>query len=434
MTSGTERPARLATAEIVSVGTEMTLGRNVDTNSAFLSRELALLGITTLAHATYPDDPDVFGAGLLAACRRADLVIVTGGLGPTRDDLTREVVARIAGGKPLVRDAAWLALLRERYARLGRAFPESNDRQADRPEGSEIVHNRLGSAPGFALEVGRALLVSLPGVPREMTSMWQEEVVPLLLRRGAGSSTGCLATRSLHLFGATESAVGEMIHDLMDIAKNPYATITVSAAVITIHLVARAENEAAARALLDPLDAEVAARAGPLLFGRDGETLPAGLFRLLGARGFRVALAESCTGGLATHLLSTVPGVSSALVAGAVTYANAAKALFAGVPAGLIEWKGAVSPEVARAMAEGIRRKTGADVGLASTGIAGPDGGTPDKPVGLVYLACASPLGATVVERHHVAGDRLFFQERAAKALLDLGRRVLSGLPTRTPG
>jgi nicotinamide-nucleotide amidase len=423
----------LRTAEIVSVGTEMTLGRNVDTNSAFLSRELSLLGVGVRSHATYPDDPSIFGEGLSAACGRADLVIVTGGLGPTRDDLTREVVARIAGGKPLVRDAAWLALLRERYAALGRAFPASNDRQAERPFGSDLVHNRLGSAPGFSLRVDRALLVSLPGVPREMTTMWEEEVVPLLRRHGIGGG-GVVATRSLHLFGAPESAVGETIDDLMAITLNPYATITVSASVITIHLVAKAASAEAASALLDPLDAEVTRRAGPLLFGRDGETLPEALVRILRGRRQRVALAESCTGGRATHLLSTVPGVSDTLVAGAVAYANEAKTFLADVPPGLIREKGAVSAEVARAMAEGIRRRAGADVGLASTGIAGPSGGTIEKPVGLVYLACASPDATVLVERLHVPGDRVWIQERAARALIDLGRRVLSGLPTAPLG
>jgi len=419
----------IRTAAIVSVGTEMTLGRNVDTNSAFLSRELSRLGVAILSHATFPDDAEIFAAGLADACRRADLVVLTGGLGPTRDDLTREVAARVAGGKPLVRDPAWLALLRERYAALGRAFPASNDRQADRPEGSALVHNRLGSAPGFALRAFRALLVALPGVPREMTTMFAEEVVPLLRREGAGGRV--VATRSLHLFGAPESAVGEAIEDLMDVSRNPYAAITVSGAVISIHLVATAASDDEARALLDPLDAEAARRVGPLLFGRGNDTLPSTLVRLLEGRGFRVALAESCTGGLATHLLSTVPGVSRTLLAGAVTYANAAKVRFAGVPDGLVEWKGAVSPEVARSMAEGIRRVAGAEVGLSATGVAGPDGGTEEKPVGLVYLACASPLGATVVEKHRLLGDRVWIQERAAKSLLDLGRRVLAGLPTR---
>ncbi len=423
--------ARLATAEIVSVGTEMTLGRAVDTNSAYLSRELAKLGLFVRAHATFPDDEAVFAEGLALACERADLVIVTGGLGPTRDDLTRDVVAKVAGLE-LVRDDAWLRHLRDRYARMERPFPESNTRQADRPSGSEIVRNRLGSAPGFALRARRALLVALPGVPREMTAMFEDEVVPMLLRR-FGAGAGVIATRSLHLFGAPESEVGERIDDLMDTAKNPYAAVTVSGAVISIHLVARAASAEEAGRLVEPLDAEVARRAGPLLFGRDSETLPSAVVKLLASKGLRVALAESCTGGLATSLLSTVPGVSAQLVAGAVTYANEAKTLFAGVPAALIEGKGAVSAEVARAMAEGIRLRAGADVGLGSTGIAGPTGGTSEKPVGLVYLACAAPDG-TVVERRLFPGDRTTFQDRAAKSLIDLLRRVLSGLPTSPVG
>lgn len=416
-------PSGSLTAELVAVGSELTSGHVLNTNVCWLSQRLADCGIRTVFHTTVGDEAERMAEALRTATRRADLVIVTGGLGPTRDDFTREVIAR-AAGKPLVRHQPSVEDIAGKFRRFGARLTENNLQQAYIPEGAEVIPNRRGTAPGFALRVGGAVVVALPGVPREMKLMFSDWVEPYLRRQGL--CRGVHLTRQLHCFGAGESAIDSRIRHLMAPDHNPVVALLAQEGTITVKMTATADTPAEARRLLDETEQEVRGLLGRLVFGRDGEGLEDAVAKLLLAEGKTLAVAESCTGGLVSSLLTRVPGISAAFLMGVVAYANEAKTALLGVPGGLIEAHGAVSPEVARAMAEGVRRRAGADLACAVTGIAGPTGGTETKPVGLVWFAVSDEAGTEVFERRF-RGARTEVQLRAAKTVLNALRLRLLG-------
>ncbi len=421
--------------EILTVGTEILLGQIVDTNAAFMAQRLAEAGIDLFFKATVGDNAGRIEVALREGLQRSDAVLCTGGLGPTEDDLTREVIAKVFSRRLLL-DEAVLAHLTARFAARGIPMAENNRKQAYVPEGAAVLHNPRGTAPGLYLSTPEGkVVVGMPGVPSEMRPMLTEQVIPRL--REQFRITGRIRSRVLRTCGASESRVDQLIGDLFRSQRNPSIGVLAHAGEIHVRLTAKGESDAEIDALLDGLEARLRQRIGPLIFGRDDEELEAVVGRLLADRGQTLAVAESCTGGLVAHRLTNVPGSSRYFERGAVVYSNRAKMELLGVPADLVASRGAVSAEVARAMAEGVRRLAGTDFGVGITGIAGPEGGTPEKPVGLTYIGLAWDGGSQATE-HRFLSDRVVNKVRASQMALDLLRRRLlgleaSGIETREP-
>lgn len=412
------------TAEVISTGDELTLGRVVNSNAAWLSRRLSAMGFEVVRHVTLPDVMGPVVAEYRAAFRRADLVILSGGLGPTVDDLTREAVAR-ATARPLVRDAAALERIRSFFARRNRPMPANNERQADIPRGATIVPNPVGTAPGFALRHARALAVALPGVPAELFSMF-DATVALLLEKSFPRRPA-VAVKELEIIGLAESEIDRRLRDVATPDGNPRLSLMVRDGTVCVRLLARGRTAAEARTRLAPAVRHARRLFGDRLFGEDGADIAEVVARILLKRKLTLAVAESCTGGLIGHLLTNIPGISDALLEDVVTYSNDSKMKRLGVPRAILRAHGAVSAETAAAMAEGLARTSGARATLSVTGIAGPGGGTAAKPVGLVYSAVRF-AGKTTVLEHRFAGDRAAIKARAARIALDHLRKRVIGL------
>jgi nicotinamide-nucleotide amidase len=409
------------TAEILAVGTELLLGDIANTNAQFLSRELAALGIGVYRHTTVGDNPGRITDAYREAFERADLVIATGGLGPTSDDITKDVAAEFLGVPLVLNEESWAAI-RERFARMNMPLTDNNKRQAYLPEGCVPLRNDNGSAPGVYYERDGKVLILLPGPPNEMEPMFTTQAVPFL-RLMTG---GVFVSRTLKLAGIGESRAAEIIQDIIDKQTNPTVAPYAKTAEVWLRITASAADEAQARALIAPTADAIYERLGEFIFGEDDDSLTSVVAKRLEERGLTIALAESCTGGMVTESLIAVPGISRVLLEGLVTYGNEAKINRLNVPAQLIAAHGAVSREAAAAMAEGAARTSGANVGLSTTGIAGPDGGTDEKPVGLVYLGLHIDGRGTVTEKLTLTGNREAIRRRATKAALNLLRKSLT--------
>ena len=407
-------------AEILSIGTEVTRGAVVDTNAAWLAEQLSALGVDVRRHTAVGDRHDDIESAFAAACELAEVVVITGGLGPTLDDVTREVVAR-AGGLPLARVDDEVERIRDFFRRRGRELPESNLRQAMVPRGARVLPNACGTACGFWLDLKDTAIIALPGIPAEMTAMFSDGVLPELRKRIGDCG---VAVRKVQTYGMPESTLGGRLRDLMVRGANPDVGTRLQLGTITVRILARGANRPEAETLAETTAAEVRRRLGDAVFGSGEQRLEEAVAALLVGRQCTIALAESCTGGLAASLLTNVPGVSQVLVEAVVTYGNDSKVRRLGVDEALIRDHGAVSPEVAQAMAEGIRSTSGAELGVGITGVAGPAGGTPDKPVGLVYVALADG-GETIVQELRLGGNRRQIRERAATAALNAVRLQL---------
>jgi nicotinamide-nucleotide amidase len=405
------------TCAVLSIGTELTRGELANSNGAWLGAELTALGFEVTEHAVVDDDRGRIVEALHRLAKRARVVVSTGGLGPTTDDVTTEAAAT-ALGVPVARDAASLDHIRRRVEKAGRTMTASNAKQADFPEGADILSNPIGTAPGFGVRIGECVVLFMPGVPREMKRMFDEQVTP---RIRALASNNLFQSR-LRTFGLPESLVGEKLEGVE--GEFPGTTIGYRAHFpeIEVKVLARAASHASARDLCEKATAEVRARLGSHVYGEADDTFAGVVGRALRARGWTLAIAESCTGGLVGHMLTREPGASDFLLLDAVTYANSAKSRILGVDEETIRWHGAVSPEVAGAMAEGAKRVAGADVALSLTGVAGPGGGTDAKPVGTVYIALARPDGTTEIANRVFAGDRSQIQTLAAYAGLRMVR------------
>jgi nicotinamide-nucleotide amidase len=404
-------------AEILAVGSELLTPLRSDTNALWLTERLLEAGIEVGARTTVADDAALLESAFRAALSRADVVLATGGLGPTEDDLTREAAAA-ALGRGLQRKVELVEQLKARFARFGRVMSPVNEKQADLIDGARALPNARGTAPG---EEGPRLLALLPGPPGEMQPMFLEQVLPELRRRSGGA---LLRTRVLRIASMGESDVDAALAPVYKTFRNPRTTILSGAGQVELHLVAEGRSEAELEARLEELAAALRERLPGRIYSEDGRELPEVVAGLLRERGLRLALAESCTGGLAAARLTSVPGASHFLERGFVTYSNAAKSELLGVAPGLIAEHGAVSEPVARAMAEGALQRAGVEVGAAVTGVAGPDGGTAEKPVGTVYLALAGALGPRL-RRAHFPGDRERVRQQSVQALLEMLRRAL---------
>jgi nicotinamide-nucleotide amidase len=405
-------------AEIITIGTEMLLGDLVDTNTAWLSARLAALGVGVYRHTTIGDNRERIAGAIEEAAARADLVITTGGLGPTSDDLTSECLAAVTG-----RDMVEYPEAREHVDRMFRKFGRdptpNNYKQALFPEGTELIPNPLGTAMGALLETEGTVFATLPGVPPEMKHMFEETLEPLIRARSDGS----IISRTLWFAGIGESALAEQVQDFLD-AADPTVAPLAGQGKVRLRITTRAATQEEAEARIAPVEAEILSRLGDYYFGEDDETLESAVGRLLRERGETLALAESCTGGLLAKRLTDIAGSSAFLEEGLVTYSNESKERLLGVPKEMLLEHGAVSEPVAREMAEGARKTAGTDYGLSVTGIAGPDGGTQEKPVGLVFVGLSDAEG-TLAERLDLtawARSREAIRERSANRAFDLLR------------
>jgi nicotinamide-nucleotide amidase len=414
-------------AGILAVGSELLTPYRSDTNSLFLTARLNEVGIEVCFKGVVGDRVDEVATAVAALVARLDVVLVTGGLGPTSDDVTREGVAR-ALGLPLEEDPQLVEQIRGRFDARGIPMPEVNRRQAMVPRGAEPIANPHGTAPGLWIERDRRLVVLLPGPPRELEPMVVTHVVPRLRGR---VGDGALLRRVVKIVGRTESQIEEALQPLYARWRqlSPPIEVTILAALgqIELHLAARQTRNREAAAVLGAAIEEVCRLLGPDVFTTDDRRLEEVVGALLTARGARIAVAESCTGGLIASRLTDVPGSSAYLERGVVAYSDAAKVDLLGVPEALIAAHGAVSEPVAEAMATGVRARAGVDWGLGVTGIAGPTGGTPAKPVGTVVVAVAGPTGVGA-RRYRFRGERDQVKAQASQAALDLLRRMLLGL------
>jgi nicotinamide-nucleotide amidase len=407
-------------AVILSIGDELIMGQTVDTNSAWLSARFADIGIMTIYHKTVPDDAAAIVLALKEACALSDVVVVTGGLGPTEDDLTRHALATFLN-RPLDLHPPSLDRIRAFFKSLGKAMPAINRIQAMVPRGVEVLDNDWGTAPGLKMKVGKALVFLFPGVPREMMKMAERDVFPVFKNYGKA----VVMTEALHTFGAGESTVAEKLGELMRRDCNPLVGTTVSKGVVTVRIRSEAVTRLLARKHLAATVEKVESRLGNLIFGRGEDTLAGVVGKLAGKIGVRVATAESCTGGLTATMFTDEAGSSVYFEGGWVTYSNAMKTRELGVPASLIEREGAVSKAVACAMAEGALRREETDWSVSTTGIAGPDGGSDEKPVGTVWIGLGHRSGAgikTRAECFQFPGSREMIRDRAAKTALNLLR------------
>ncbi len=415
------RPVR--TAALLSIGDEILGGDILDRNAIEIGDALRVRGFAVRSIQVVADVVGEIVDAIRIATARARLVVLTGGLGPTEDDRTRDALAA-AVAEPLIIDGDALARLAARYASFGRVMAVSNARQAERPRSSRWIPNPFGTAEGIALDIDGAMVLALPGVPFEMRRMMVDSVLPAVVER-FGAAAGRPIAR-VHAHGIPESDAGERIADLMASNAEPSVGITVSDGILTVTMRSRPDQDReVAAAQVEAVAGEVERRLGDAVFGRDGATLEEAVVRAAIAGDQTLALAESCTGGLATRLLVRVSGASEMLIEGLCTYSNSAKSRRLGVPPELIEQHGAVSPEVAVAMAEGLVRTSGASLGVSTTGIAGPGGGTGGKPVGLVHFGL-SDGHVTEARRVVFGGDRETIQIRAARYALDFVRRRLA--------
>jgi nicotinamide-nucleotide amidase len=410
-------------AEIIAVGSELLTPLRSDTNALYLTAKLLEVGIDTGARVTVADDARLLESAFRTALGRADIVIATGGLGPTEDDLTREAAAA-ALGRPLHRQDVLIEELKARFARFGRVMAPVNEKQADVIEGAVVLRNPRGTAPGQRVESDGRMLVLLPGPPHEMAPMFEEQVLPALREKAGGRA---LRTRVLKIAAMGESDVEQIVAPIYKAFTNPRTTILGGAGQVELHLTAEAETPEAAEARIEELAAPIREAMAGRIYSEDGRELPEVVGALLKERHHTIAIAESCTGGLLAARLTEKAGSSAYLDRGWVTYSNRAKVEEVGVDAALIETHGAVSGEVAQAMAASARARAGTAIGVGLTGIAGPGGGTPDKPVGLVFIALSGAAGDRV-RRVHFPSDRDRVRFQSTQAALEMIRRGLLGL------
>ncbi|MEO0514755.1 MAG: competence/damage-inducible protein A [Planctomycetota bacterium] len=413
-------------AILLSIGDELALGQTVDTNSAWAAARLATLGISTILHETVSDDQDLIAASIGWASTKADLIVISGGLGPTEDDLTRQALAQTMGVELEV-DPESMTTLESFFASRGYQMAERNRVQAMCPVGATMIPNNCGTAPGIRATVNRAEIFVTPGVPREMKAMIEASVIPAVeakLDQTGDGSRDVILTTKINTFGLGESDAAEKLGDLMQRDRNPVVGTTVANGICSIRIRAEYPDADEAQRQLDDTTQQVEAILAPTVFGRDETTLQSALVQLLLRESKTVATAESCTGGMIGSLLTDIPGSSAAYLGGWVTYTNQLKTSQLGVRPGVIEAHGAVSQEVVIAMAEGAKQRSGADYAVAVSGVAGPGGGTEDKPVGTVWIALATPQGTTA-RLARLIGNRASIRDRAAKCALQMIRLTL---------
>ncbi len=408
------------TAEIICVGTELLLGNIVNTNAAYLAQQLAALGITSYYQTVVGDNWERLLDALELAAKRSELIILSGGLGPTRDDLTKETVAEFCS-KKLVTDEKSKKQIEAYFVARGIKPTKNNWKQAMVPEGCKVLENHNGTAPGIVVETKKNKFVLLPGPPEELRLMFEESVVPYL----KGLSSDVIFSQTVKTCGLAESAVEDRLRDLIEGQTNPTIATYAKTGEVHVRVTAKAETPKEAQKLVKPVVKELKSRFGNDIYSTDdGVTLEKALADLLESAGLTISCAESCTGGLVSATLINVPGISELYKAGFVTYSNKAKRKLLGVKKGTLQKYGAVSSQTAEEMVRGLLAETKTDVGIAVTGIAGPDGGTSEKPVGLVYISC-NVKGKITVKECHFQGTREKIRNASVAAALMLARRCV---------
>ena len=422
------RSAPIRTAEILCVGTELLLGDIVNTNAAYLSRQLAALGIAVYHQTVVGDHPERLRVALDDAFAghgrpAADLVIISGGLGPTYDDLTKETVAAYFGREMYLHEES-LARIKDFFARTGRVMSPNNQKQAMMPEGCVIFPNNYGTAPALALGDATRTVVMLPGPPVELIPLFEELVIPFL----RSYTEGALVSRNIHIMGLGESAVESMLHDLMVTAENPTIAPYCRSGEVRLRVTARAADEDTAAAMCDATVAAICEREDirPYVYGIDCDNVETALVRLLTERGLTLATAESCTGGMIGARITGVSGASQVYLGGHVTYQNDMKIRLLGVLPSTIAAHTEVSAEVVAEMAVGVRERLGADLGLSVTGYAGPTGGTEENPVGTVYIGVSTKDAVKTFRLYYPNRSRGYIREAASsRVLMEAIRAVL---------
>ncbi len=406
-------------AEIITIGTEILLGDILNTNCQYLSKRLSELGVFVYKQTTIGDNPDRIKSAFREAFNNVKLVITTGGLGPTEDDLSKEMAAEFFGmSLELHKESA--EHIENFFKRINRPMTNNNLKQAYFPADSIVLKNNKGTAPGCILEKDDCFIICLPGPPFEMTAMFESEVVPFLQKK----TSTILVSKTLKVISLGESSMESMVIDLIKNQTNPTIAPYASFGESSLRITANADSVDNAEKLIAPVKKEIYNRLGNNIYGEDNETIESATAKLLLSLNLKIAVAESCTGGLISSRLINFPGISKSFIFGAVTYSNESKISELGVEKDTIDNYGAVSKETAEQMAIGIRNKTNADIGLSVTGVAGPDGGTTDKPVGLVWYAMDFK-GIIISNKINVTGDRNLIRNRAAITIIDALRREL---------
>ena len=405
------------TAEIICVGTEILLGNIVNTNAAYLAEQLAGLGISCYYQTVVGDNGERLLETLELAAKRSEVIILSGGLGPTQDDLTKETVAKFCD-KKLLMDEKSKKQIAEYFEKRKMKPTENNWKQAMVPEGARVFENHNGTAPGMAVETKKNKFILLPGPPEELKLMFEESVAPYLKEQ----SPFVILSQTVKTCGLSESAVEEQLRDLIDKQTNPTIATYAKTGEVHVRVTAKADSQKEASKLIKPMVKELKSRFGNDIYSTDdGVTLEKALADLLQSAGLTISCAESCTGGLISATLINVPGISELYKAGFVTYSNKAKRKLLGVKKGTLEKYGAVSSQTAQEMVKGLLAETKTDVGIAVTGIAGPDGGTKEKPVGLVYVSC-NVKGKITVKECHFNGTREKIRRASVTTALMLAR------------
>jgi nicotinamide-nucleotide amidase len=426
-------------AEIITIGDELLRGEIIDSNKARIAERLLLLDLDCRYQVSVLDDPTDMRDAFRQAAGRSDFVLVSGGLGPTRDDMTTQVMAETFGRELKVNDDS-LAAIEAFFARVGRSMSDVNRKQAYFPTAADILANPIGTAPGFSIQEGKAVFFAMPGVPRELDLMMDEQVLPRIERLIASPETGAarrvVRAVLLRTFGMGESTLED---ELLDLARDGDVELGFRTAFPDNFLrpVARAKTAEEADAKIALVAESIRSRLGPIVYGEGGETMESVVGHLLTDAGLSVATAESCTGGLIAQRLTDVPGSSAYFMGGIVAYSNAAKASLLGVSETVLESEGAVSEPVVRAMAEGVRKRFGSEIGVATSGISGPGGGTAEKPVGLVWIAISTSErvggGTTHADSFVFPVDRTRHRGLTAQVALDWIRRSMLGAPLVGP-
>jgi len=406
-------------AEIIAVGTELLLGQIVNTNAQVISNALQEIGIDVYFHTCVGDNPERLMSVLETGFNRSDIIILTGGLGPTADDLTKETVAAFFNLKMIV-DEGSLKDIKCYFAERGMPFTRNNCKQALVPEGCIALKNKIGTAPGILLNKNGKIIILLPGPPREMELILKDEVIPYLSKM----SSSTIFSKVLKFYGIGESALEEKLEDLISQQTNPTIAPLAKAGEVTIRLTAKAESRLVAEKIIKPVEEEIIKRVGDFLYGYDDDSVEEIVAKLLAKYNKTIALAESCTGGLMAHKLTNIPGISQFFERGIVSYSNRSKEELLKVNPATLNKYGAVSEETAREMAEGIRVSSGTDIGISITGIAGPSGGSPEKPVGLVYIGY-SDYNICFAEKHIFNGKRIDIKEHSVNSAFHLLRKML---------
>lgn len=405
--------------EIIAVGTEVILGDILNSNSQYLAKELANLGIDVYYHEAVGDNKERILECFKKSLDRSDMIITTGGLGPTKDDMTKELAAEFFDMKMCLHEES-LQKIKDYFKRMGREFVKSNEKQAYFPKEAIILDNENGTAPGAIFEKDNKTIIVLPGPPKEMEPMFQNHVKKYLEKRTGDT----IVSEVLRVFGIGESSAEKKLQDLIDNGKNPTIAPYAKEGEVIFRITAKAKNEEEARKLINPIKEEVCNRLGDAVYNTGDTTLQDTVSEMLVNKNMTIGVSESCTGGLLSSKLIEYPGISKVFLEGAVTYSNEAKMRTLSVKKETLEKFGAVSHETAREMAEGIAKRTGARIGISTTGIAGPTGGTEDKPVGLVYFGIYVD-GKVKSYKHIFTGDRNSVRNRASMTALDIIRKSL---------